>query len=976
MDALIDQINTKLGFNKIELVNDKEKVTNLSINNCNTGWKNFNTYTSLKSITLKNCIVDSDLFFNNLDNLEILSVDSNTYFKTNSKSKKIKFKKLKKFIFILPSDDELNFDIDDEKELKANFINNYPNFPSGFDELQEIEIINYDIFLKKIKDNPYDYELDSNEIYFGIDFYNLSRLKKLENIKLTYKYDDNKTKEIASDKIFNFPNHKKIKINNILIKDFKDKFLKSKNLYLDYTHLPYDDNLLTDIKRHSSIRDCLEVHWPSQKYNGYKDKFKELLKQEIDHIIVGPTFDFIYETYFDYEGSSVDDFEKDILKIKSLKKITFEIFNNIISREEETYDWHATDSDGYYMDVFIRLIHTTLKKNITVEIDFKDIKSSSDLGETHEEYIRLFYLFINIQSNKELKNRFIIKNLNLKECEDYFNRVVLNKFKSIVVIDDQSNSEILKKFKNIELLHNCELDMGLEYLEVNSGLIKVDVSKLNSKKEESLKNFLWENESWPKQFWNNKHHSNPGKAKVFVKKSWLDNSTKIIFKNLETISFHYIGKKKIYSDDSYFKDKTFFIQKSIDYKSIKNLSISHSPCLSLQDLKIFPNLEYLTIINHLDENKSNFRTLPQFENLKDLHIDMHYPIIKGEEKCVLQNIESSHNLENISISGIHTNSDETRRWSLLDVDLSNFHSLKKLKKLSLSGVSLSDLKNIKSLESLETFELTNPTVITEEMKSDDGTINPPMTEEDLDFIKYMKNLNKLTLYLPRFDLKTNNFNPKKLISLIYPKIKKLNILCGFGKEKNKEVHEMYKNIINNFEELEHLKIHVDCIDAPELKYNDKIDGAYAKAKIKRNDQAKNPIIIDFLKIKKMKDLEEFKIAIDAYFGIKTLNTIEIANCKKLNKIVLEIDWTDLKIDIKELRLIFDKIATERQKFLIKMNENKTYKDKDVIDGRYALNEEDREKYDLIKDEDERSLSINEKNLDTSIFDTYKKKDKK
>ena len=87
MDALIDQINTKLGFNKIELVNDKEKVTNLSINNCNTGWKNFNTYTSLKSITLKNCIVDSDLFFNNLDNLEILRVDSNTYFKTNSKSK-------------------------------------------------------------------------------------------------------------------------------------------------------------------------------------------------------------------------------------------------------------------------------------------------------------------------------------------------------------------------------------------------------------------------------------------------------------------------------------------------------------------------------------------------------------------------------------------------------------------------------------------------------------------------------------------------------------------------------------------------------------------------------------------------------------------------------------------------------------------------------------------------------------------------
>ena len=104
MDALIDQINTKLGFNKIELVNDKEKVTNLSINNCNTGWKNFNTYTSLKSITLKNCIVDSDLFFNNLDNLEILRVDSNTYFKNKGMNNRIikgdQFNKFQKDLLI------------------------------------------------------------------------------------------------------------------------------------------------------------------------------------------------------------------------------------------------------------------------------------------------------------------------------------------------------------------------------------------------------------------------------------------------------------------------------------------------------------------------------------------------------------------------------------------------------------------------------------------------------------------------------------------------------------------------------------------------------------------------------------------------------------------------------------------------------------------------------------------------------------
>ena len=136
------------------------------------------------------------------------------------------------------------------------------------------------------------------------------------------------------------------------------------------------------------------------------------------------------------------------------------------------------------------------------------------------------------------------------------------------------------------------------------------------------------------------------------------------------------------------------------------------------------------------------------------------------------------------------------------------------------------------------------------------------------------------------------------------------------------------------------------------------------------------IIIDFSNIKKMKHLKEFEIDIDPYFGIKTSNIIEIANCKKLSKIKLKFDYRELKIDIKELRLIFDKIATKRQKFLIEINENKTYKDEDVVISRYYLNEEDKEKYDLIEEEEERDVEINGHSLETTIFDTFKKKEKK
>ena len=970
MEAFVDPINPKKGFNAIQLVENKNKVTALHINNSEKDWSFLREYTSLKTINLRNCIIDSDIFFDQLENLETLIVDSNTYFRPTTKKKLIKLKKLKKFIFNLPSDNDLNFDLEDEKKLRNNFINNYPNFPNAFDQLEEIELVNYDIFLNKNK-TDYDYPINANEVYYGVDFYNLSRLKKLENIKITYQNEKDNL-NVTLDKIFNFPNHKKIKVNNVLIKDTKNNFLKSKNLYLDYTYYHYNDNLFTDIEKHPSIKECLKVHWPSQKYNDYKDKFKELLKQEIDHIIVSPAFDFMWETYVDFEGDSIDVLEKEYLKLKNLNKITFEFPNNPTLVDDDKLLWGNKDYDGYIMDKFIALIHQIIKKDITVEIDFKDIKSFFDLNDDHDEYVQIFNLFINIQSNPKLKNKFIIKNLNIKECEDYFNQLVLNKFKSIVIIDDQSNSDVLKKFQDIELLHDWSIDSGLDTININGGLLKVDWSKLNTKKEEVFKDFVEENETWYQQFYQELHYKNPGKVKVIVKKSWLNNSSKLIFKNLETVSFHYIGKKMFWDEDNYFKNKIFLFPKSIDYKNIKNLSINKSPCFSLQDLKIFTNLEDLTISNNLDESKPNFRTLPKFENLKNLNLNMYYPLIDSKSEVALNNLENSFNLENIVISGVHTENDFTGRWSLTDIDIGNLHNLKKLKNLELSGVSLSDLKKLKSIKHLETFKLVNPTVITEEMASDNGTIDPPMTEENLNFLKDMNNLNELELYLPRSKF-NSNFNSAKLISLINPKINKLEIYCGFSKEKILETHKLYFECLNSFKEISTFVIEIDCTDAPELKYNTKIDNAYEKALLKLNQGAENPVIIDFSKIKNMKQLDRFRISIDPNFGIKTQNTIDIINCKKITSISLNVNWTYFKIDIKELNLIFDKIATERQKILINANKDKKYKDIELIDTRTDLDEEDKERYDLITEDVERRLVICGENLTTTIFNTYKKK---
>ena len=989
METIVDQLKTVNSKTFLEEVKNPENVIILTLINYNnsTKWNDLEKFINLEQLQLKNCLIENNIFFPSLakiNKLKLLKYDNDCYFKTSEEKIKIQPLNIDKIILDFNNIEDVNLSLLSLKDQENNFINTFPSYPNAYQNIKVLELNNYEQFLKKVKKDDYDFEYSDlyqgKDLFYNCDIYNLSRLKKLENIKFS-SYKDNKISDIILDKILNLPNHKKIKINNSLIKDIKDSYFKGQKMYLDYTYYPYDDNLYTEVKKHSSYNDCIEVHWPSQKYNGYKEKFKELLKQEINHVFVGPTFDFMWETCMDYEGSSVSDFEKEFFKIKGLKKITFEFPVKPANLDDDELTFHNKDYNGLIMEEFISFINRGLQNNIEIEIDFKDIKSFSDINEIHDEYVQLIYLYINIQSDKKLKNKFKIKNLTVQQCEKYFNQLIFNKFKSIVVIDDQSNSKILKEFKDVDFLMNYSIDWGLDYLTINSGLVSYELSKIDATEEKVFKDFLYEDDFWWKQFVNDKNYNNPGKAKVFVKKSLLDNSKKIIFNNLETISFHYIGKQTIWSDANDFGDKTFTIPKSINLTNIKNLSISNSPYLNLPDLKVFENLETLNISNHLDENKENYKTLPSFKYLKNFSIHMYYPTIKEDDKEPLKNLENSQNLESIDINGIHNTQyipeTDWERWSLSDVKLEKIGSLKKLKQLRIDGISLEDLKKLKNLNNIEKFELTNPTVITKAMNSDEGTVDPPMTEENLLFIKDMKNLTELKLFLPRFSLEESNFNPKKLFSLINPGLKELSLMCGYEKDKIENVHTIYEQSISKLTELEKLRIDINCIDAPKLKYNDKIKDAYKKAKIKRNSKTSNPLVIDFKKLVKMRNLREIDIDVDPYFGIKTANTIEIVNCKKLKKINLDFDYQDVEIDLEELNLIFDKIATDRQKFLIKMNKNKTYRDKeDVVISRYYLNEEDQEKYDLIEEQDEREIEINNEDLSDRIFDTFKKKNKK
>ena len=201
--------------------------------------------------------------------------------------------------------------------------------------------------------------------------------------------------------------------------------------------------------------------------------------------------------------------------------------------------------------------------------------------------------------------------------------------------------------------------------------------------------------------------------------------------------------------------------------------------------------------NYIDESDKNCWIFPKLNKLKHLDLSIYFPFQTGEDRK-LKNIEQCKNLEEIHSSVGHCVNYEETRWVTIDVDLTSFKNLKNLKKLDLSSIDQTLVKKLEKLETLEEFELVNPCMITENMRSDDGTVHDPMTEKDLEFLKHSKKLKKLKIFFPRFGEEKINVNPKKFFSFINPNLENIEIICSFGKDELHFATDFYLGIINRF----------------------------------------------------------------------------------------------------------------------------------------------------------------------------------
>jgi len=409
---------------------------------------------------------------------------------------------------------------------------------------------------------------------------------------------------------------------------------------------------------------------------------------------------------------------------------------------------------------------------------------------------------------------------------------------------------------------------------------EVDFGKARGKSEHSFQD-LFEYEFF--EYWEvDEFRLNPGCCIPIVRKSYLDQSKKIIFNNLESIHFKYLDKNSFPNKEKIFKNKVFEFPKSINYSKIKNFSIMSSPPCSLNSLEKFEKLEKLYFHNNVDQKDNNWCKLPTFKNLKKLRIDLPYPIMsenRGKEFDV-KNIENSTSLEEVELNiGENLNYEETR-WNTTDVDISNFGKLKKLKKLKLNTIDQTLIKNLDKLESLEDLEIVNPCMITTDMSSDDGIIHKPLTEEDFHFLKDSKKLKKLKIFFPRFgEEKQINLDVDKFLSLINPNLEILEIDCNYEKDKLHLVNKWYLQCITKFKNIVKLDLDMDCNKGCDIKhdYSSEDNSLYQIERNRREKNAKNPVIIDLIKLRDLKKLSNFSCTVDKNIGTRIKNVQELNN---------------------------------------------------------------------------------------------------
>ena len=146
-------------------------------------WALLSELKQLRSLTVKDSYVDFKKFYSaicSLPKLERLTYNHYCFFYKNKKDKlpdNLKLPSLKIFRLEFPDEIEPDFDINTYAQksykLRNNSITEVKNCHEVFENLEEIQFINYQTYKKRMKDYEADKKKLNSSIYWNMDFKNL-----------------------------------------------------------------------------------------------------------------------------------------------------------------------------------------------------------------------------------------------------------------------------------------------------------------------------------------------------------------------------------------------------------------------------------------------------------------------------------------------------------------------------------------------------------------------------------------------------------------------------------------------------------------------------------------------------------------------------------------------------------------------------------------------------------------------------------
>ena len=340
------------------------------------------------------------------------------------------------------------------------------------------------------------------------------------------------------------------------------------------------------------------------------------------------------------------------------------------------------------------------------------------------------------------------------------------------------------------------------------------------------------------------------------------------------------------------------LNKIIPINNLENLRLSDCIYFDNLELPMMPKLKVLELHPHQNHHQTKkFREISKFENCPNL------------EQLNIENLNNFYNKNSYKITLGSPNIDRSLykddTFSIINLNLSKLHELKKLEKLSIEEIQASDLRKIKYLSNLKKLKLKVYHNTTDDYLSDYEP-QQEVTDKDFLFLKESKKIEEINLRIGDYIWSDeashggqcySSYNGNgEFIDFINYKIEKLDLLINFDIKNQIKIQDIITKITNRFLNLKELKLTFGF--AVTNKNHDEVNNRFYK----KIDTQK----IDFSKIAKLKNLTKLDFqSIDesGFAKFKTINFESIIKLKKLKDIYY--CWSSVSInEFRKARIAF------------------------------------------------------------------------